>query len=69
MPVTEPEPEPEPETTEEALVEEAQTPQTHEPLAHTGSETSTISGAGLAFLMSAFGALSLKRTRFGKHSK
>lgn len=69
VPVTEPEPEPEPETTEEALVEEAQTPQTHEPLAHTGSETSTISGAGLAFLMSAFGALSLKRTRFGKHSK
>ena len=65
--VTEPTPEPEP--TQEETVEEAQTPQTHEPLASTGSETSNIAGAGLAFLLSAFGALSLKRTRIGKHSK
>ena len=65
--VTEPTPEPEP--TQEETAEEAQTPQTHEPLASTGSETSNIAGAGLAFLLSAFGALSLKRTRIGKHSK
>ena len=67
--VTEPEPETEPEPMQEETVEEAQTPQTHEPLASTGSETSNIAGAGLAFLLSAFGALSLKRTRIGKHSK
>ncbi|MDF0753339.1 hypothetical protein [Gardnerella greenwoodii] len=67
--ISEPEPEQEPEPAQEKTVEEAPTPQTHEPLARTGSETSTIAGAGLAFLMSAFGALSLKRTRFGKRSK
>lgn len=64
-----PAPEPEPEPAQEKTVKEAPTPQTHEPLARTGSETSTIAGAGLAFLLSAFGALSLKRTRIGKHSK
>ena len=67
--VTEPEPETEPEPMQEETVEEAQTPQTHEPLASTGSETSNIAGAGLAFLLSAFGAFSLKRTRIGRHSK
>ena len=67
--ISEPEPEQEPEPAQEKTVKEAPTPQTHEPLARTGSETSTIAGAGLAFLMSAFGALSLKRTRIGKHSK
>lgn len=66
-PVTEPEPEPEP--AQEEIVKEAQTPQTHEPLARTGSETLTIASAGLAFLLSAFSAFSLKRTRIGKHSK
>ena len=67
MPVTELEPEPEP--TQEETVEEAPTLQTHEPLARAGSTTSTIAGTGLAFLLSAFGAFSLKRTRIGKHSK
>ena len=67
--ISEPKPEQEPEPEQEKTVKEAPTPQTHEPLARTGSETSTIAGAGLAFLMSAFGALSLKRTRIGKHSK
>lgn len=67
MPVTELEPEPEP--TQEETVEEAPTLQTHEPLARAGSETSTITGTGLAFLLSAFGAFSFKRTRIGKHSK
>ena len=67
--ISEPKPEQEPEPEQEKTVKEATAPQTHEPLARTGSETSIIAGAGLAFLMSAFGALSLKRTRFGKHSK
>ncbi|NSX25114.1 hypothetical protein HRR15_03385 [Gardnerella vaginalis] len=67
MPVTELEPEPEP--TQEETVEEAPTLQTHEPLARAGSTTSTIAGTGLAFLLSSFGAFSLKRTRIGKHSK
>lgn len=62
-PVTEPEPE------QEKTTEEVPAPQTHEPLARTGSATSTIAGTGLAFLLSAFGAFSLKRTRIGKHSK
>ena len=67
--ISEPKPEQEPEPEQEKTVKEATAPQTHEPLARTGSETSIIAGAGLAFLMSAFGALSLKRTRIGKHSK
>ena len=67
--ISEPKPEQEPEPEQEKTVKEAPTPQTHEPLARTGSETSTIAGAGLAFLLSAFGALSLKRTRIGKHGK
>lgn len=64
-PVTEPEPAP----AQEETAEKVPAPQTHEPLARTGSATSTIAGTGLAFLLSAFGALSLKRTRIGKHSK
>ena len=68
-PVTEPEPEQEPKPVQEETAEEAPAPQTHEQLARTGSETSTVASAGLAFLLSAFGALSLKRTRIGKHSK
>ena len=71
VPVTEPEPEPEaaPAPAQEDTVEEAPTPQTYEQLAHTGSETSTVASTGLAFLLSAFGAFSIKRTRIGKHSK
>ena len=79
-PVTTPEPkpepipvpiisEPEPEPVQEKIAEGVPAPQTHEPLARTGSATSTIAGTGLAFLLSAFGALSLKRTRIGKHGK
>ena len=68
-PKQKPEPKQAPEPTQEETAEEAPAPQTHEPLARTGSETSTIASAGLAFLLSAFGALSLKRTRIGKHSK
>lgn len=68
-PKPKPEPKQAPEPKQEEIVEGAPTPQTHEPLARTGSETSTIASAGLAFLLSAFGALSLKRTRIGKHSK
>ncbi|MFP1695192.1 hypothetical protein ACLD5W_02755 [Gardnerella greenwoodii] len=64
-PVTEPEPAP----AQEETAEKVPAPQTHEPLARTGSATSTIAGTGLAFLLSAFGTLSLKRTRIGKHSK
>ncbi len=64
-PVTEPEPAPAQEETAEGVP----APQTHEPLARTGSATSTIAGTVLAFLLSAFGALSLKRTRIGKHGK
>ena len=64
-PVTEPEPAP----AQEETAEKVPAPQTHEPLARTGSATSTIAGTGLAFLLSAFGALSLKRTRIGKHGK
>ena len=67
--ISAPEPEPEPSPAQEETVEEAPTLQTHEPLARAGSETSTIAGTGLAFLLSAFGAFSLKRTRIGKHSK
>lgn len=67
--ISAPEPEPEPSPTQEETVEEAPTLQTHEPLARAGSTTSTIAGTGLAFLLSAFGAFSLKRTRIGKHSK
>ncbi len=68
-PKPKPEPKQAPEPKQEEIVEGVPTPQTHEPLARTGSETSTIASAGLAFLLSAFGALSLKRTRIGKHSK
>lgn len=67
--ISAPEPEPEPSPAQEETVEEAPTLQTHEPLARAGSTTSTITGTGLAFLLSAFGAFSLKRTRIGKHSK
>lgn len=67
--ISAPEPEPEPSPAQEETVEEAPTLQTHEPLARAGSTTSTIAGTGLAFLLSAFGAFSLKRTRIGKHSK
>ncbi|WP_427896779.1 hypothetical protein [Gardnerella sp. 2492] len=65
----EPEPEPEPAPAQEETAEEAPSPQTHEQLARTGSETSTVASTGLAFLLSAFGAFSIKRTRIGKHSK
>ena len=68
-PKPKPEPKQAPEPKQEEIVEGVPTPQTHEPLARTGSETLTIASAGLAFLLSAFGALSLKRTRIGKHSK
>ena len=67
--ISEPEPEQEPKPAQEETAEEAPAPQKPEPLARTGSETSTIASAGLAFLLSAFGALSLKRTRIGKHGK
>lgn len=67
--ISKPEPEQEPKPAQEETAEEAPAPQKPEPLARTGSETSTIASAGLAFLLSAFGALSLKRTRIGKHSK
>ena len=84
VPILEPEPEtvpvqesvPKPEqaqeptqVTETEPAKETTAPNSPEILAHTGSTTSTIAGTGLAFLLSAFGAFSLKRTRIGKHSK
>ena len=55
--------------TEAEPSKEITAPNSPEILAHTGSTTSTVAGTGLAFLLSAFGTLSLKRTRIGKHGK
>ena len=55
--------------TETEPSKEITAPNSPEILAHTGSTTSTVAGTGLAFLLSAFGTLSLKCTRIGKHGK